>query len=396
MEAGRYERVYFLQNGSPNLTECLRPLFRRFEEESVNYAKGKIGRMRSYVIFLEGLPGSGKTHIRDQIIDELIDVYSERLKRHKGTKIDYRSILWERMEDELRSSGVIATRGMAPDSVEDLERVGQHMASKVAEPIKEGRSNLLILIEKPGGTSVVTDEQLIVSRPYAPTMRHDLMGGKGHFGGIPRNSVVVTSIGVVAGPRMEILAYYRNVLKLVSDKFRLGQMSEKKALIEADKLGGMFGLPEEKRIKRIEDLFVVQEGGSVETIRRAAIASSQLLDVARVISEIKYPAYFDRLFARRSLTRTRDNFFEDIPPSFKRLMEEVNEVTKIMDITTGDRARDYLEMVCRNLVTAAVLDVDFRGSDRGTIVMNNPDMKVQNITELRRFLMRYQLSGRAV
>ena len=71
-------------------------------------------------------------------------------------------------------------------------------------------------------------------------------------------------------------------------------------------------------------------------------------------------------------------------------------MTKIKDITTGVRARDYLEMVCRNLVTAAVLDVDFRGSDRGTIVMNNPDMKVQNIPELRRFLVRYQLSGRAV
>ncbi len=378
-----FERVYFIQEGSANLTQCLRPLIRKFEEQVARLADGNIPDMDSYVIFLEGLPGSGKTYIADKI-REVVEITSERMKILKNTEVDFRYVPWEESEDELRYSGGIARRGMAPDTVEDLEIVGAWMTEKVIRPIREGRKNLIILVEKPGGTSVNLEDGLVVSRPYAPTMRRDLIKREGVFQGIQEGRISVASIGVVAGPMMEILGYYRTYVKKLFIDFTEGRFDEDGAIREADRIGRLFGIPEADKIDTLAAMRRVGEGGSVETINRARVAADELIRNLRKRKVLTYPQYLDRVLNNQVLGRK--NFFEDLLSSFRSLAEQSEQVAEIMDITTGNPKRDYLEILCKNLVAASVLNLDFKGSDRQVILLNNPDIRVKSIRSLRYYL----------
>ncbi|MGI5841073.1 MAG: hypothetical protein ACOX6N_02590 [Patescibacteria group bacterium] len=383
-EFEEYKEVFFINGGFPDLKAFFRPLLRRFEKRAVAASKGKENNRQAEVIIVTGMPGAGKTRLAD-LVREAGEIEKERLDIVGSIRVDFVHIPWEESEDELRESGVIATRGMAPDSIEDLFKVGELMEEKTAKAIREGGAYRIVMVEKPGGTFVNVGGEQIIERPYAPDLLKHLLEGEGVFADISRKNVFVSGIGIVGGPKMEILDYYRQELKRIHQYLTKGAINEARAREVLREVNDIFGIPVANQVSSLEELRTMQEGGSVETINMARAASDKLIDRLIGGGRISYPQYFDVVL--RGNNFTHENLFSRIPKNVNQLIRQSNKIAEILSITTGDERKRYFERFIRNLIVARVLFEDMEGVDRRTVVLNNPEkIWVADVPKLRNHL----------
>lgn len=421
--------VYFLNQ--PDLHHIMRQSVICFEDE-VQQIQGKdkaARKMRKYVYFVEGIPGSGKTYTVNNLVLPYLNAASERMRKRYGIDVQVRYLQWDHVEDALIEDNVInPVRGQPfkplelrivgsflklltayhlrddeqiplqdikslfidsslirayPDETETelmgrLSNVFQNLLKKFSLQKNEQSPYTLLVVEKCGATAIKTKkgslgEKRIWTPPrkeYFPDMLDDLHHQETPFTGINRNSIFTTAIGCVGGPSMEVLIRSRDLMKTIR-------------LDEANMLYAQLGL---KQLHE-EHKKLAGHGGSMAQIAAARDQIwPQLLymptdanNVHEIVSSL--PLYIrDVISLKRSPPMGfPDSVWDD--PQGKELVWQSLELSKLFqsgdDDTQTYHAEDIFLKGCFRLAEAPLLKNNLLGDvNCGTVILNNPPFKL--------------------
>ena len=410
------ERVYDFESGYPDLASFLDGFSTSIETE---------GRGNAHVLFMEGVPGSGKTYLA-----EIIQLYLERrlINLPVGIAVfnwDTCELEMEKMLDEAKAGSIskefnatvrgLTPKGRNPDEVEDmllgtrivhgepyptefLLATGVLLRRNVNRELRRKGQYKVFIIDKPGGVAIQVGDldrsfrNKARFREYGLGLLRDLK---------KRENVHTGYIGLIPGPTMFLLAYARD---LIDAARKIG--NDQKALECANEIAYAFGLPPFD----IDKLRSIPPGGSVRQVKYVQEARNFLINFIKGFlrdETFKHPdrksllaEKFERMRVLNLLMTLHEIIRTDSPEKMieeykgiaqaysfpSQIIDQAQEVARTLD----EDPLESIQSAMYSLGSALIFElIAYLYADHFLVAYNNPPVRILPREEMRRLVKKY-------
>ncbi|HSW97134.1 MAG TPA: hypothetical protein VLF89_04890, partial [Candidatus Saccharimonadales bacterium] len=233
-----------------------------------------IDQIKQPVFINHGKPDVGKSYAAKQVI--------AAINNSTNSFFEIKTIVWDEVEDQLRKEGIITTPPGEPLTDAELRATARRLEQEVAKEIVHPDPHKIVIVDKPGATAFKQKNGMwMITREYGCDFIDKLSSGRliweekkedativTHK--IPGSSLFIATAGYTAGPNMEVLLYYRSLIKHAQD------------IDEANYYANVFGFPP---YKTQEEFQKAQHGGTISQVRKARARTWSLFGYTR--SQIK-------------------------------------------------------------------------------------------------------------
>lgn len=425
-----YKRVYFLgeDKGYPDLGVFADQFIDNFVQT---------GESTPHLIFIEGPLGAGKSYAQRQLIGPYIEMRS----REAGINPNLVIINWVETEEEnKRVLSLIrrhTERGMIvpdennkkfwqllagrlwfgkvpfedssdlymetvkkliyqktvpdkPNPPEVLFDANIAIRQRIRNEVRAQSPYTIIVIDKPGTTAPAdsqTEGRPDLFRDYGAGMVRDLkQGGLGFREEFWRN-LPVGYIGLVPGPRMDLLIIARHMIQKA-----MRVRNKEEALKEANIVASVFGMPS---FESWESLRKFPKGGSIEQVSKGRRATMFFENTRFRLENEQTTApqeILEVLDGAMIMLGARNANFWKVINSFaqseelKSILEDVRKVCEISGFNSAGAVFQNMMMLLSAEILAETGELYAEGNM--AIVYNNPQLKIPQKRELKEILSR--------
>lgn len=314
-EMARMGQVPGVEYGHKNLGAVVYSFLREIDKQmEAGTLDGK-----TFILFVEGLPNSGKDFTSDRFIIPAIEAHLKRLrlKNENIPSLDVSS--WDDTQARLRKMGMFTSALDEPSEPGELYMTRTKLEEEIRNiidrkyspnrrnrKIPKDKGCRVLLVKNLTGTALKTDEDWSSDpeKIYGDMISDFLDNTRfsSHFEGLNRDDLVISRIALESGPWSLIWQHYR------------WATNHTKTIATADKINKIFHLPPFASQEEYET-FKSRGGGNIKTIEKALekaeLANMNLPNIEEILSREISPDLISDIKVVSPLLGTEDKFVRD-------------------------------------------------------------------------------------